>query len=734
MAHFSSKVTELWEKVNEMSKTLKEKKISKEKLILFNWLQQFGSRFKNGFIITNPAFKENPFVFINDAFTEITGYHSDEVIGDSIRFLFGKETDIDLAREIAKALREAKPVNTEILHYKKDGTPFWNELIIQPLENYKGKILFNIAFIRDVTDLKKDETILKLQEKLLMDINQGVQFEELMKNVFSVVKSFLLSDAGCASAFKNPVSDWSVQVDEILPTKVAKVIRERVREDVNLVEGKSLIVQDVKPSMEHDYLTSWSVPIYDSESKLCGIFTAFMNRKGGPTDVQRQFLEKIVPVLQLTKTFFEQQNKVRMLAFTDIATGLPNSHAFLQQLKSEMNKSGNKFVAIIQPSEYSKIIDLYGRGMIDNFFVQLTRRIEKATIGKKDFVARFSGSSIILTNEIKGREDSEAFILKMKKIVSEPFVIDDGEMFLTLKIGVVLPSGEETSAEEIIRRADVAMTDALRNPGNNTSYYLDVHNEKMVRDMTIFNELTRALIADEIDVHLQPKVNLENGQIISFEALARWHSPVLGQVPPDVFISVAENIGKIIPLEISVLKKVLEWQRKRICQNKNVYQVAVNISVNHFFHPSFLSTLTGLSKTYGVDAQYIRLEIIESIGLVDFDRAKEIFNDLREARFDVSIDDFGVGYSSLSYLPQLNVNELKIDRSFISALDEPETLAVVTTIIQLANNLNLSTVAEGIEYARHIETLLSLGCKIGQGYHFYKPMALQDIDLILEQN
>lgn len=727
-------MTELWEKVNKMSRTLKEIKMSKEKMILFNWLQQFGSRFKTGFIITNPAFKENPFVFINDTFTKITGYHSDEVIGDSIRFLFGKDTDINLAREIAQALREAKPVNTEIIHYKKDGTPFWNELIIQPLENYKGEILFNMAFIRDVTDLKKDETILKLQEKLLMDINQGVPFDELMKNVFSVVKSFLLSDSGCASAFKDAPNDWSVQVDEKMPTRVASVIRERVQEEGHLVEGESLIVKDVQPSADHAFLTSWSVPIYDSDCNLCGIFIAFMNSKGGPTDVQYQFLKKLVPVLQLTKTFFEQQNKVRMLAFTDVATGLPNSHAFLQQLKSEMSKSGNKFVAIIQPTEYSKVIDLYGRGMIDDFFIQLTRRIEKETVGKKDYIARFSGSSLILTNDIACREESEAFILKMKKIVSEPFLIAEGEMFLTLKMGVVLPSSEETSAEETIRRADVAMTDALRNPGDYTSYYFDFHNEEIVRDMTLFNELTRALVADEINVHLQPKVNLESGEIISFEALARWDSPVLGRVPPNVFISVAENIGKIIALEISVLRKVLAWQRERIRHNKSVYQVAVNISVNHFFHPGFLTTLNSLTGEYGVDAVYIRLEIIESIGLVDFDRAKEIFNNLREARFDVSIDDFGVGFSSLSYLPQLNVNELKIDRSFISDLDEPETFAVVMTIIQLANNLKLSIVAEGIEHSRHVDVLLSLGCRIGQGFYFYKPMALHDIDLLLEQN
>ena len=176
----------------------------------------------------------------------------------------------------------------------------------------------------------------------------------------------------------------------------------------------------------------------------------------------------------------------------------------------------------------------------------------------------------------------------------------------------------------------------------------------------------------------------------------------------------------------------MKWQQKRAQLGKKIVQVAVNISVAHFFHPSFIGMLKELVRKYDVSSKYLRLEITESMGLVDFSGAKVIFNELNAAGFEVSIDDFGVGFSSLSYLPQLQVNELKIDRSFIQALDEPDTRAVVMTIIQLANNLDLSTVAEGIEEERHIDILLSLGCKIGQGFYYYKPMPLHEADLLID--
>ena len=563
-----------------------------------------------------------------------------------------------------------------------------------------------------------------------------------MQKICDVVESFFPTGSVCSILFREKNKGWYAGAAESVPRPVLRQMLHNATLAGDLIPEDLMIVADVGKSPKWstesddrstlDFLSSWAVLTKDSEGDANGAFVVCLKKAGAPTETQMQFLEKLPPLIQMTKTYYEQQEQYRKLAFTDSETGLPNRHAFLRKLNHNLKSGRKKFVGIVEPSEYSRIVDLYGRGAADELFIQLGKRIEKVGKGNPNFVCRFSSATLALTNDIAMDEEGDYQIIELRSIVSEPFIIAGQEMFITLKIGIALFAEDIGSGEELLRRADVALTDAKKVPGNRMSYYRDLQNEKTSEEMNLFNTLARALVKNELTVFLQPKVNLENGEIIGFEALSRWFSLALGQVPPNIFIPAAENMGRIIELEIGVLSKVMEWQQQRQDAKKRVYQVAINISADHFFNESFIDMLKGLVCKYKVSPEYVRLELTESIGLVDFVKAKEIFNKLNEIGFETSIDDFGVGFSSLSYLPQLPVSELKIDRSFVRALDEPATRAVITTIIQLANNLNLSTVAEGIEKEAHIEILSSLGCKIGQGFYYYKPMAFHEIDTVLD--
>ncbi|HSO56724.1 MAG TPA: EAL domain-containing protein, partial [Paenisporosarcina sp.] len=213
----------------------------------------------------------------------------------------------------------------------------------------------------------------------------------------------------------------------------------------------------------------------------------------------------------------------------------------------------------------------------------------------------------------------------------------------------------------------------------------------------------------------------------------RWHSPELGQVPPDVFIPAAENSGKIRAIEQVILFKALTWLQNRKRMGKKILPVAINISTDHFFHPYFVADLRNTVKKFGIPSKYVRIEITESIGLVDFELAKNIFGQLKLAGFESSVDDFGMGFSSLSYLQQLPVSEIKIDRSFISKIENEGTLAIVRTIVQLAANLNMQSIAEGIETVEQLTILRTIGCNCGQGFYFYKPMSFDQMDIILDK-
>ncbi|WP_186667915.1 GGDEF and EAL domain-containing protein [Sporosarcina sp. BP05] len=716
--------------------------VSEEKTTLIRWLQRFGSRFQTGFIVTDPGAGDDPVIFVNEVFTAITGFSSEEVVGRNLSFLHGEETDMDLISEIDQKLHSGMPANAEILNYKKDGTPFWNELVIQPIVDSSGNILFTASFILDVTERKKDESLLKLQEKIFTGINAGVELGDLLQKICDVIESYFLAGSICSILFKEKNGSWTVGAAGSVPESFlqemlinASTVGDEIPEELGIVENildNPEWVRRLSVSSMFDYNASWSVPIHDSEGNLNGVFTVCMRKPGIPTETQMQFLEKLPPLIQLAKSYYEQQEQYRRLAFSDPETGLPNRYAFLDKLKRNISDGGEHFVAVIEPAEYAKIVDLYGRDAADELFIQLGKRIGKVGNEKLNYIGRFSSASLVMTGD-SGEGDGDTFLVELGKSVAEPFIVAGQEMFITLKIGISFSKGDHTSEEELLRRADIAMSDSKKKPGNAMSFYRGLHNEESVKEMRIFNELSKALLAQEIDVYLQPKVNLKDGEIIGFEALARWFSSVLGPVPPNLFIPAAENMGKIIDLEIIILSKVMEWQQKREQSGEKMYQVAVNISVHHFFDCTFVEKLIKLTTNYDLSPKYIMLEMTESIGLVDLQKAKLIFHTLNAAGFEISVDDFGVGYSSLSYLPQLPLCELKIDRSFISALDEPGTLAVVRTIIQLAENLNLRTVAEGIEEERHIEILRNLGCKVGQGFYYYKPMPLQEIERLLAE-
>lgn len=704
---------------------------NEEKSTLLNWLHRFGSNFEIGFIVTDPSI-DDAIVFVNTKFTKITDYSIEEVYGKNLRFLQGKDTDMELIRDVDKSLSEGRTVNAEILSYKKDGTTFWNELVVQPILGEDEKVIFIASFIIDVTNRKKDESLLKFQKKIFMGINEGLKVDELMDNICDVVETSLPNGAACTVLFKDQYGKWTIQAKEVIPRPLIFKMRHAVEHDADCMHRNKIIIKDIPPNDMHDFKSSWSLAIVDNDGSLIGILIIFLKEAVPPSKTQLRFFNKLTPVIELTKTFYDQRERYRWLAYSDSETGLPNRHAFLEELNKNIEYGGTYFVATVRPYEYNKIIDLYGRDAAAELFVQLAKRLEKLGRKKTIYVGRSSSSSLVLTNELDGSGNGEYYILQLKKITSEPFIVAGEEMFITLKTGVSLSRGEGYSAEEMHRRSDVALTFASRRSGNAVSFYRDLQHEETFQEMAIFNELTKALAADELDVYFQPKVNLETRKIIGFEALARWNSQLLGQVPPDVFIPIAETTGKIIELEIGILTKVIKWQKEQMDLGNKSYQVAVNISVDHFFDSFFVELLNELVDRYGVNPKCIRLEITESIGLVDFERAKIIFNDLNKKGFEVSIDDFGVGYSSLSYLPQLKVSELKIDRSFINGIDEKDTRAVVRTIIQLAENLNMTVVAEGIEKEEQIEILRSFGCTIGQGFYFYKPMPLHEINDLLQ--
>lgn len=716
--------------------------------LLFDWLCRLGDQYQTSFVVSDPDSLNNPLVYVNDPFLRLSGFSREEVLGQNCRFLQGPETHEDSIQSLRKQIASGDSIHTELLNYRKDGTPFWNELVIQPLRDENGILLFYIGLQLDVTNRKQTEALFVVQQEIYEGIEKGYALSVLLQKVCNVAESFFQQDTKSSILLLDSQDRVIVAAAKSLPDIYNQAIQ---GSKIGLNAGscgtaastkKPVIVTDIETdplwvdykdlALSYNLRACWSIPIMTQENKVIGTIATYFNKPNKPRDVDLEFMQRLAPLISLAVKYSNHQEEVLRLAYIDADTGIPNRHYFVNELKDLLNENKTGFVAIIEPSEFAHIVDVYGRLTGDELIKQMCKRIERVCKRTVDIIARFSSPALIIASLIPITE-IERYASLILSSVNDPFLIGDEEMYVTMKIGATPFKGNKIDCDELIRYADTAISEAKKRAGSALSFFTLNQDEEAKRKLTIINQLSHALQRGEFDVHIQPKIDLNSGEIFSFEALARWNSPELGQVPPNVFIPAAENSGKIRAIEQIILTKVLTWLQKRKREGKFLLPVAVNISTDHFFHPYFVADLRSTVKKFGIPSKYLRIEITESIGLVDFDFAKNIFQQLKLAGFESSVDDFGMGFSSLSYLQQLPVSEIKIDRSFISKIENEGTLAIVRTIVQLAANLNMQSVAEGIETVEQLTILRTIGCNCGQGYYFYKPMTFEQMDIILDK-
>jgi PAS domain S-box-containing protein/diguanylate cyclase (GGDEF)-like protein len=721
------------------------RELNKERKLIMEWLRRLGVEFHTGFLVVNSGKEDHPIVYANKAFYEMIGYSEEEVIGKNGRFLHGDKTDMEIGRQIRTHSETQTAGIFEIVNYKKNGTPFWNEITVQPLQFPGKNIQLTLMLQRDITDRKRSEALIKLQHETSNGIEQGHMLNVLLQKACDTAESFFQDGTKCTIMLVDETNCMYTGAGNSMPKEFQEAVNGIAVEKTTGTCGpaialkEAVFVNDVKTDflwrdLQHlvdqfGLVASWSIPIVNSAGQVIGSFGIYFPTSVEPNEKDVEFIGQIASTAAFTIKYSQQQVEILKLAYIDKETELPNRHYFKNELKEMLKEKEEGFIAFISADEYVKVVDQYGHGAGDMMIAELGKRFSRIRLPSEPLVARFSDSTIALFS-LTPFDQIPDYLELITQTALEPVTVQDLELFVTLKMGVAIITPKQQDANELIRYADSALSKAKLRAGESFCYYENEHDEFMMKDLRIANELTAALRREEISVHLQPKVDLITGEILSFEALARWTSPELGTIAPDVFIPVAEKNGKIRILEQAILKRVLLWLKSRKDQGAQLYQVAINVSSDHFFHHSFIPHLVDTMAEYGIEHRWIQLEITERIGFVDIETAHKVFYQLQAYGFTSSVDDFGTGYSSLSYLQQLPVSEIKIDRSFISNMHETATLAIVRTIIQLAENLNMTAVAEGVETEKQREILIALGCKIAQGYLFYRPMPLDEARLL----
>ncbi|WP_313893359.1 EAL domain-containing protein [Psychrobacillus sp.] len=720
------------------------KKIDKEDL--FVWLCHIGSQFNSAFLITDPDFPNEPIVFANEKFTEITGYTEQEVLGETNHFLNGKDTCLNTLVQIAESIKNDAIAKVEILHYKKDGTPFWNDLVIQALHNEEQKNIYNIAIFSDITREKQQEAIVLLQQEIYKGIEKGYALSISLQKICDMTETFFPAGAKCSILQIANDETMRIAAAKSLPTEFNEIVH-GLSIGTNMgscgnaaYTKRNVIVDDIQHAEcwkdfreiteKHHLKACWSFPVINHENCVIATFGIYFSEKRKAKELELEFIRKVTPLVLLALKNAENQEKILNLAYIDPFSKLTNYNYFLSEFEEMMSDKPSGFLLLIQPSGYTNIVDSYGKKQLASLLSQLSGRIRKLAHKMEIIISRSSEASLIIAGECE-EEDIPLCMSRFLQAAKDPIILDGMELFISLRIGVVSLSKYSGSSGDIVRLADIALTRTKLQAGESVVFYEDRFGTEIQEKMAIQNALIYAIKNKEFYVHFQPKVNVQTGLIESFEALARWDSSSLGSVRPDVFIHEAESLGKIQELEIQIIEQVLSWLVRRKAEKLQLFKISVNISTNHFYVPNFVKNLVRMVSDHGIDPKYICLELTESIGLFDLATARKILTDLNKHGFVSSVDDFGKGFSSLSYIHQLPVSEIKIDRSFISNLEEPGAKVIVETIIQLAKSMKMSSVAEGIETEEQLKVLKQLQCPIGQGFYYYKPMSLDEIDAIL---
>ncbi|MFO7529132.1 MAG: EAL domain-containing protein [Marinobacter sp.] len=535
----------------------------------------------NAVLVVDERDPDRPIVFANPAFTAMTGYDRDEVVGTPARQLAGIETDPDDLEQIRSATESGRPVTLTLKSYRKDGSPFWNQVSVAPVHNNQQIVTHFVAIMKDISVRKEEES--QLAHQATHDALTGL--------------------------------------------------------------GNRALFED---HLSHDF--------------------ALSRRHDQPLAV----------------------------LFVDL-------------------------------DEFKPINDTLGHKIGDDLLISVADRLS-CCIRPIDTLVRFGGDEFVLVlPDLSSLHEAEDVAERILGKLSRPHIIGEHELNISASIGISVLSAGVDHPEKLLQQADMAMYKAKQRGRNTYEIFTPDLDTKVSKRVTLRNDLQEAIQSAQLQLHYQPQTN-EHGELCGIEALIRWKHPVKGFISPAEFIPIAEETGQII--------QVGKWVTTQACQDAQKLRsmgllrgrMAVNLSPMQFHRPTFMAALRATLEKTGLPPEYLELELTEGILMKDTEGAIDTLHALSGMGIATAIDDFGTGFSSFSYLRDLPVNKIKIDRSFVERVPYSERDAKVCRgVITLAREMDLNVVAEGVETADELEKLKEFGCGAFQGYYFARPMPFADL-------
>ena len=441
------------------------------------------------------------------------------------------------------------------------------------------------------------------------------------------------------------------------------------------------------------------------------------------------------------------QHKIQHQAYYDALTNVPNRTLLMERIHQEIIRfKRHQIIAgllFLDLDHFKNINDSLGHSLGDSLLIETAHRLEHM-LRDEDTVSRLGGDEFVVLLPDLGTEQktaiskAEHIARKIHEVLSEPFMLQGHKLSTSTSIGVVITDDDNTSTEDLLKHADMAMYQAKKVWRGSTSFYRPEMDKWIKRRLAIDNALRSAIAADELRLYFQPITEFATGNIIGAEALLRWENPKLGSITPEEFVPIAEESGVIIAIGEWVLNRACAqfaaWL-KELGEGCTLRKISVNVSSKQFNEATFVDKVLRAISLSGINPAMLELELTESIIIDNLENVSEKMKLLRAHNIGISIDDFGTGYSSLSYLKKLPFSSLKIDKSFTQDIQtDADDAQLIRTIITIAHSFHLSVIAEGVESAEQHAFLHANGCNCFQGFYCSPPLTNRDFSDMLRNS
>lgn len=487
----------------------------------------------------------------------------------------------------------------------------------------------------------------------------------------------------------------------------------------------------------HELRACWSHPIQTTDEQVIGAFAVYSRKAGSPSLEDLQLSKMAAEIATMAIEHNRHHETLRYQSRHDVLTGLYKREIFTKRVETKLNHASahNKrlYVLNLTLHGFKEINSTFGHHVGDDLLRTVAQRM-RSLIGPDNDVARSSGDefAFLFTEESLSSSIGD-MAQEILNEIRRPVELDGTEMQISASVGIATYPIAGSEPNTLMRHADSAMHRAERE-GLGYAFYDVSQHDRSPNRLLLLSDLRHALEADELILHFQPQINLRRRRTVGFEALLRWNHPEKGMMSPGDFMPVAEFSDLIHPLTLWVLDKALAQCRHWQNLDHHV-TISVNVSSRNLLNTEFPAQIQKLLAQHNLPAHYLEIEITESAVMMDATRSLSVLHRIRANGVRIAIDDFGTGHSSLSYLHKLPVDTLKIDQSFIRAMDtDKESQTIVDLIIGLAHNLKVSVTAEGVENQNSLTRLMQLGCDYAQGYLISRPIPAEEADAWLAQN